>query len=190
MTKNILYFHGFKSSSGSNKAQAFKRLLKNDSRDTKIFIPDIEDNFKDAIKQINKIIEGIKGEIFFAGSSLGGYFAKFYAEKYNSKAVLINPAIYPLVGFEEYLGENINYVTKKKFNIGKSDIEYLRSLQNKKIKSPKNFMILVESGDEILNYLETVSFFKGSEIDIVFGGDHSYSSFEKKYNKIHSFLKL
>ena len=51
MTKNIFYFHGFKSSSDSNKAKIFKRFLKDNSKTTKIFVPDLKNKFEEAIKQ-------------------------------------------------------------------------------------------------------------------------------------------
>ena len=190
MTKNIFYFHGFKSSSDSNKAKIFKRFLKDSSKNTRVFIPDLKNRFEEAIEQIQNLLDGADGEIIFAGSSLGGYYATIFAEKYNAKAILINPAIHPLKDFEEYLGENVNYSTDDKFFINQSDIDFLRSLNSNKISSPCNFLVLLESGDEILNYLETISFYEGSYIDIAFGGDHSYSSFEKKLNHIHSFLNL
>jgi len=190
MTKNIFYFHGFKSSSDSNKAKIFKRFLKDNSKTTKIFVPDLKNKFEEAIKQIQTLVDGADGEIIFAGSSLGGYYATIFAEKYNSKAILINPAVYPLKDFEEHLGENINYSTEDKFLIKQNDIDFLRSLYSTKISSPDNFLVLLESDDEILNYLETVSFYEGSYIDISFGGDHSYSSLEKKLSLIQSFLDL
>jgi predicted esterase YcpF (UPF0227 family) len=51
-------------------------------------------------------------------------------------------------------------------------------------------MILLESGDEILNYSDTSSYFSGSHIDVLYGGDHSYSSFKEKFSKIQNFLKI
>ena len=81
MTKNIFYFHGFKSSSESNKAKIFKRFLKDSSKNTKIFIPDLKNRFEEAIEQIQNLLDGADGEIIFAGSSLGGYYASIFAEK-------------------------------------------------------------------------------------------------------------
>ena len=82
---------------------------------------------------------------------------------------------------------DVDYV---KFLIKQNDIDFLRSLYSTKISSPDNYLVLLESDDEILNYLETVSFYEGSYIDISFGGDHSYSSLEKKLSLIQSFLDL
>ncbi|MDB4661371.1 esterase [Gammaproteobacteria bacterium] len=190
MSKTILYFHGFKSSSNSGKAQEFKSFVENHTSQTKILIPDLDDDFKQASKQIKSLINEIDSNIFFMGSSLGGYYALYFAELYKTKSVLINPAIPPLNGFEEHLGKNENYATGNKFTISKNDISYIRSLHHKKILKPDNHLILLESEDEVLDYVEAVSYFKGSAIDIFYGGNHSYSSINEKCNKIKDFLSL
>ena len=55
MTNTILYFHGFKSSSDSGKAKEFKKFIENKTSQTKIIIPDLKDNFKEAHKQIEEL---------------------------------------------------------------------------------------------------------------------------------------
>ena len=190
MNNTILYFHGFKSSSDSTKAKDLHKFISRRTRNTILITPNIHDNFYDAHDQIINLIESNQPNVFFMGSSLGGYYASFFSQKYNKKAVLINPAIPPLKDFEMHLGKNKNYSNGNKFIITKNDIDYIRSLSYKKILKPKNLMILLESGDEILNYNDTSSYFSGSHIDILYGGDHSYSSFKEKFNKIQDFLKI
>ena len=190
MTNTILYFHGFKSSSDSGKAQEFKKFIENKTSQTKIIIPDLKDDFKEAHKQIESLIEKNSPNILYMGSSLGGYYALYFAQLYKTKSVLINPAIPPLKDFEIHLGKNENYATGNKFTISKDDISYVRSLHYKKILEPKNNLILLESGDEILNYVETSSYFRGSYIDIFYGGNHSYTSIKEKFTKIKDFFNL
>ena len=190
MNNTILYFHGFKSSSDSTKAKDLHKFISRRTKNTILITPNIHDNFHDAHNQIINLIESNQPNIFFMGSSLGGYYASFFSQKFNKKAVLINPAIPPLKDFEMHLGKNKNYSNGNKFIITKNDIDYIRSLSYKKILKPKNLMILLESGDEILNYSDTSSYFSGSHIDILYGGDHSYSSFKEKFNKIQDFLKI
>ena len=190
MNNTILYFHGFKSSSDSTKAKDLHKFISKRTKNTILITPNIHDNFHDAHDQIINLIESNQPNIFFMGSSLGGYYASFFSQKYNKKAVLINPAIPPLKDFEMHLGKNKNYSNGNKFIITKNDIDYIRSLSYKKILKPKNLMILLESGDEILNYNDTSSYFSGSHIDILYGGDHSYSSLKEKFNKIQDFLKI
>jgi predicted esterase YcpF (UPF0227 family) len=190
MSNTILYFHGFKSSSDSGKAQEFKKFIENKTSQTKIIIPDLKDDFKEAHRQIEGLIDKNSPNILYMGSSLGGYYALYFAQLYKSKSVLINPAIAPLSDFEIYLGKNENYATGDKFTISKDDISYVRSLHHKKILEPKNNLILLESGDEILNYVESSSYFKGSYIDIFYGGNHSYTSIKEKFTKIKNFFDL
>ena len=190
MSNTILYFHGFKSSSDSGKAQEFKKFIENNTSQTKIIVPDLEDDFKEAHKQIKTLIDKSNPNILYMGSSLGGYYALYFAQLYKSKSVLINPAIPPLNDFEIHLGKNENYATGNKFTISKDDISYVRSLHHKKILEPKNNLILLESGDEILNYVESTSYFRGSYIDIFYGGNHSYTSIKEKFTKIKDFFDL
>ena len=190
MFNTILYFHGFKSSSDSGKAQEFKKFIENNTSQTKIIVPDLEDDFKEAHKQIKTLIDKSNPNILYMGSSLGGYYALYFAQLYKSKSVLINPAIPPLYDFEIHLGKNENYATGNKFTISKDDISYIRSLHHKKILEPKNNLILLESGDEILNYVESTSYFRGSYIDIFYGGNHSYTSIKEKFTKIKDFFDL
>ena len=159
MIKTILYFHGFKSSSESSKAQEFKNFVSKYTKNTKIIIPDLDDNFEKAHLQIEKLISDNSPEIVFMGSSLGGYSALYYSQIHGVEAVLINPAIPPLSGFEIHLGENENYATGKKLMIKKDDLSFIRSLHHKKIHKPENILVLLESEDEVLNYIETTSYF-------------------------------
>ena len=190
MVKTILYFHGFASSSDSEKARIIKSHISKISKKIKIFTPDLSNNFKEANNQITKLIDENEKDFVFMGSSLGGYYANFFGNINNSKVILINPAIPPLKGFEEYLGENENYSTGEKFIITREDIKFLRSLRVKKFNNQKNTLVLLESGDEVLDYIETAKHFHGSSIDITFGGSHSYESVTNKLEKIVKFLEI
>ena len=190
MTKTILYFHGFKSSSESSKAQNIKHFIAKNTKKTKIIIPDLDDNFQNAHNQIEELIRLSGSNIVFMGSSLGGYYASYFSQKLKKKAVLINPAVHPLKDFEVHLGENENYSSGNKFNISSKEISFVRTLSYKKLLTPNDLLILLESGDEILKYNKSASYFSGAYIDIVFGGDHSYSSFKTKFHKIQKFLDI
>jgi len=87
------------------------------------------------------------------------------------------------------LGENENYSTGEKFILTKTDIKFIRSISHSKFNNHENTLVLVESGDETLNYSKSVAYFKGSNIDIVIGGDHSYSSLGEKLKKIANFIE-
>jgi len=190
MSKTILYFHGFASSSNSNKAKVLKKYISKNHKNTEIIIPDLDNNFKLAVSQINTLIDNAKHPIVFIGSSLGGYYASYFSTKLKTKSVLINPAIPPLKDFEMYLGENENYSTGEKFIITQEDIRYIRKMSYKKYANTENTYVLLESGDEVLNYKETAKYFSSSYLDIIYGGSHSYESLDEKLKNIVNFIEI
>ena len=190
MSKTILYFHGFASSSNSNKAKILKKYISKNYKNAEIIIPDIDNNFKLAVNQIHDLIDNAKHPIVFIGSSLGGYYASYFSSKFKTKSVLINPAIPPLKDFEMYLGENENYSTGEKFVITPEDIRYIRKMSYKKYANAKNTYVLLESGDEVLNYKDAAKYFSGSYLDIIYGGSHSYESLDEKLKNIVNFIEI
>mgnify|MGYP003323023264 FL=1 len=54
----------------------------------------------------------------------------------------------------------------------------------------KNFMTLVQSGDEVLDYKLAIKYFSGSKLDVTFGGNHSFEDFESHILKIQNFLNM
>ena len=190
MSKTILYFHGFASSSNSNKAKVLKKYISKNYKNTEIIIPDLDNNFTLAVSQIHTLIDNAKYPIVFIGSSLGGYYASYFSTKLKTKSVLINPAIPPLKDFEMYLGENENYSTGEKFIITPEDIKYIRKMSYKKYANAENTYVLLESGDEVLNYKETAKYYSSSYLDIIYGGSHSYESLDEKLKNIVNFLEI
>jgi len=189
MTK-ILYLHGFASSADSSKAKVIESFVKKNTSSTKILIPNLNNNIKNAYQQIEEIIK-TESPTSIIGSSLGGFFGTYFAEKYNLLCVNINPAI-PPIDMSEYLGENQNYSTGEKFFIDQDQLDWLEVMNQKiiNLKEHKNFMTLVQSGDEVLDYKATIKYFSGSQIEVKFGGDHSFKDFELQIPKIQIFLNM
>ena len=90
MIQTILYFHGFASSSESSKAQIIKKYISSNYKDIKIYTPDLSNDFKEAVQQIENLVMQNKN-IAFMGCSLGGYYALYFSQLHRSKAILINP---------------------------------------------------------------------------------------------------
>ena len=102
MIKTILYFHGFASSSESDKAKIFRKYISSLNKEIKVIIPDLSNNFKDAVDEINQFIKLNKKPIAFLGSSLGGYYAAYFSKKLNAillvSSLLSNAINFPSSG--------------------------------------------------------------------------------------------
>ncbi|MDC1360869.1 esterase [Gammaproteobacteria bacterium] len=187
----IIYLHGFASSANSTKALQLKKYILENYSKTEIIIPDIENNIVDAVQQIDKLIEEFSPSALI-GSSLGGFYATYFSEQYNLKCVGINPAVIPPAEMSKYLGENKNYSTGEKFLINQEQLDLLDRMgrEIKVIKCPRNFMILLQSHDEKLDYRVATNFYRGAVLDVTFGGNHSFENLETHFSKIKIFLNM
>ena len=190
MNKNIFYFHGFASSADSTKAKVFDEFIKEKFPTIYLHVPNIDNSIEKSFTQLENLVEENKGDRLFIGSSLGGFYASYFAEKFDSKAVLINPASNPYLGMEMYLGENTNYSSNEKFYLTKKDLRVLRLNNVSKIKFPSNYLVLIETGDDVIPFKYTLDFYSGCNFRIVNGGSHSFDSFKEKLEIISKFMEL
>jgi len=195
--QNILYIHGFNSSPLSMKAEQTREFLAKNYPHIGFYCPQLAVTPNVAIKQLEKLIDNdIKDgdQWFLMGSSLGGYFSSYLSEKYNIPAVLINPAIKPYELLEDYIGEQINPYTQEVYQV---DIEHIHELKNIEQKAPKkddirknNYLVMVQTGDEVLDYQQAIEKYQHCQIRIEKGGDHSFIGFEQVLPKVADFFQL
>ena len=130
-----------------------------------------------------------KGPVCFVGSSLGGFYATYLAEKHDAKAALINPAIDPHVGLRAYLGPQKNLHTGDPYELTQAHLDEWAALYVPAI-TPRRYLLLVETGDEVLDFREAARRYAGAEQCIVQGGDHSLQSFPRHLARIVEFAGL
>lgn len=126
----------------------------------------------------------------FVGSSLGGYYATYLAEKYSGSAVLINPSVKPFVTLAAYLGENKFYYSDKVWDFNESHIEQLKEMNVETITRAERYMVLLQTGDETLDYREAELKYKNSHCIIEQGGDHGFFGLERHIPQIMAFCQI
>ena len=188
----ILYLHGFNSSPQSYKARLLLEHMQDAGLGDYIEIPEIPPQPADAIALLQQRAETMQqyGEISFAGSSLGGFYATWLAEKYASPAVLINPAVRPHELLVKYLGTNRNYYTAESWTLDESHIEQFRKLYIEEVTDPQRYLLLLQTGDETLDYTEAVEKYAGCHSIIEQGGSHEFDGFERYLDKVLSFCHV
>jgi len=187
---NVLFVHGFNSSPQSKKAQLTKAYIEQHYPQVKFHCPQLATTPKAAIKQLEAYFEASPNETWgLIGSSLGGYFSTYLSETYNVKAVLVNPAIKPYELLAGYVGEQVNPYTQEVYQVEQSYLEDLLALAQQKI-AKNNYMVMVQTGDEVLNYQQAVDKFHDSLLIVQQGGDHSFVNYDKMLPQIIEFLQL
>ena len=122
------------------------------------------------------------------GSSLGGFYATYLAEKHDLKAVLINPAIDPHVGLRAYLGPQKNLHTGEPYELTEAHLREWEKLYVPRI-TPNRYLLIVETGDEVLDYRRAVERYAGARQIVIQGGDHSLQSFPQHLERILEFSR-
>jgi uncharacterized protein len=184
----LIYLHGFNSSPSSLKANLLRDYMAARDAANQFICPTLPHWPKEAITQVEKIIREHEGEnLTLIGSSLGGFYAIYLAEKYNLKAVLINPAVKPSVSLESYVGPQKNIYTNETYTFTHEHIRQLRDLNVREITHPERYLLLTQTGDEVLDYRDAVNKLEGAAQVVIDGGDHGFQNFSSYLDTILSF---
>ena len=143
------------------------------------------------------LAEGIVQEIgaggtalTLVGSSLGGFYATWLAEKYAAKAVLINPVVVAAIQLERYLGPQTWLYSGEPFEFTRQHIAELRALAVPHLADPARYWLLAEEGDETLDYRQAVARYAGARQTVLSGGDHSFTRWEDYLDEVLAFAGL
>lgn len=183
----IVYLHGFNSSPASHKAQVMKAYLEGRGLGARYACPALPDTPAEALVAIERALAGRDSKnLTYIGSSLGGYYATWLVENRGGRAVLINPAVTPHVGLAAYLGPQKNLHTGAPYELTRAHLEGWRKLLVERV-DPEKYLLLLETGDEVLDWREAARKYEGARMVIRQGGDHSLQCFEEMIPRILAF---
>jgi hypothetical protein len=182
----ILYLHGFTSGPQSFKAQALAAKMAERSRGDEFLCPQLPASPAEAIALAEgllaaKVSRGVTGgnprgsTAAVVGSSLGGFYATHLAEKHGLKAVLVNPVVPGQIVPTSFVGTHRWIHTGEPFEFTQQHVDELRALDVPRITRPERYWLLVETGDETLDYRHSVARYAGARQTVLPGGDHSFT---------------
>jgi len=188
---SLLYLHGFRSSPQSWKARLLGEGLAARGLADRFHCPALSHDPAVAIAQAEAILaERLPhGRCTLLGSSLGGYYATWLAERHGLPAVLINPAVVAPMSLAAYVGPQTNLYTGEVFEFTAGHVAALRALEAPTI-TPAHYWLLVEEGDELLDYRAAVHRYAGCRQTVLPGGDHSFTRFPDFVPQIIEFCGL
>jgi len=128
-------------------------------------------------------------DLTLVGSSLGGYYATFLAEKYGARAVAINPAIRPFDDLRPFAGPQRNLYTGDEYDVTPAHFAELEELEVARITRPERYFLLVRTGDELLDWRKAVEFYAGAFQYVAGGGDHGWSDFGDEVSSVLRFAR-
>lgn len=183
-TPTIVYLHGFRSSPASAKARQLVDAVAALPAHVRplLHVPMLAGgpahDVAATLAWIEANVPRPQGQLTLAGSSLGGYYATHLAERTGARAVLINPAIRPYDDLRPYIGPQVNLYTGETFVVTEAHFDELRALAVDRVTRPERYWLMVQTGDEQLDYREAVAFYAGAFQLVEGGGDHGFQRFE------------
>ncbi len=194
--------HGFNSSPLSGKARVFAGFCA--SEGVACAVPQLAHRPAEAIATTERLIRagGVRTVI---GSSMGGYYATYLCEKVFAggdgsegggdgdgngglRAVLINPAVKLAEKLAGEVGKTQkNYHNGEEYLFTETHLAEFAALETPAPTCPQRYLLLAQTGDEVLDYREAAAFYRGAEQVIEEGGDHSFVGFESQLRRILDF---
>lgn len=187
----ILYLHGFRSSPRSYKARVVHKRMADAGRAHELICPQLPASPQAAMELVLTLAERYanKGpdQIAIIGSSLGGFYATWLAERFGCRAALVNPAVDPLKDLGKHVGTTTAWHSDEPFEFKRDYIDELAALKVDKITRPERYFLLAATGDEVLDYRDMVTHYAGARQHVIQGSDHAISEFEQYVDEVLAF---
>jgi hypothetical protein len=148
----IAYLHGFNSGPASIKGQQLGKAIAAlpEAARPEYFLPQLSHRPAEAMRTACRWAEaGDRDHLTFVGSSLGGFYATHLAETYGAKA----------------------------YELTAGHFAELSAFKVARIARPQRYLLLAQTGDEVLDYRVAVAFFAGAWQLVQGGGDHAFHDF-------------
>jgi predicted esterase YcpF (UPF0227 family) len=187
----ILYLHGFRSSPQSMKGRVISERMAELGLSDQLVCPQLPASPKLAMELALSLIEGVPAhELSIIGSSLGGYYATWLAERIGCRAVLLNPAIVPLQDLDKHVGVTTQFHSDEPFEFKRDYIDELRALAVDPITRPERYFLIAATGDEVLDYRDMVKHYAGARQHVIDGSDHGISEFPEYVDAVLAFCGI
>ena len=184
----ILYLHGFRSSPNSFKAQVVARKMAELGRLHELVCPQLPASPREAMALAVALVgDTAPAELAIVGSSLGGYYATWLAERFGCRAVVLNPAVNPLADLERHVGVTTAWHSEQPFEFKHAYIDQLRALKVEHITLPERYFLMAASGDEVLDYRDMLAHYAGARQLVIDGSDHALAEFADHVDDVLAF---
>lgn len=188
--KKLIYIHGFNSSEQSEKAELIKAHCQKIGCSDAFIAPCLPWEPKQAIQLLESLIEAnLTTGVTLCGSSLGGFYATYLAQKYKIKAILVNPAVAAYTLLENHLGEQFNPYTKEKYLLTHEHMQQLLALEVHTFEDSL-FWLMLQEGDETLDYKKALQKYPTVNTLLEPAGSHRFEGFERFIDDILVFADV
>ncbi len=195
LVSHLLYLHGFRSSPHSTKARQFADWVREYRPDVSWWCPQLPPSPREALALLEHgCAAWPKDRTTVIGSSLGGFYATVLAERWGSRAVLLNPAVNPARDLATQIGESRSWHDDAPFFFRPEFIDELQAMAPAAITLPQRYLAVIAEGDEVLDWREMRARYVGCAMRVLprdaVGSDHALSRFDDQMPEVLAFAGL
>jgi predicted esterase YcpF (UPF0227 family) len=203
---HLLYLHGFRSSPQSAKAQVTHRWVAQHAPHLTWCCPALPVSPRAACDRIaQETADWPTDTMAVIGSSLGGFYATWLAQRRGCRAVVINPSVQPARSLAGYIGTHplwhdpsqqfffaphfVNELEQLQRDLGYSaSTDPAQPVQPGALNHPERFLAVLGTDDEVLSFADMQARYADCAQRIVPGGDHALGQFEELIPEVMAFL--
>ena len=178
----ILFVHGFASCGIGEKS---KTLLRHYGHD-RVLTPDLSFRPAEAAGQLEDLLDSYPVDLI-VGSSLGGHYATWVNRNRPRPTVLINPAVRPSRLLSAYCGTHQRWCDDQPFELTDADIRTLSTQFRPELTPAERYLVLLQSGDEVLDYRLARDYYQAHRVIVGSGGNHRFENLADYLPVIDSF---
>lgn len=184
----ILYLHGFRSSPNSRKAQQLLALMRARGLAGDYMCPQLPASPRAAaeVALAAAQLEPIE-KLALIGSSLGGYYATWLAERVGCRAVLLNPAIRPYDDLKAHLGRQPVFYSDASIEMKPEYLDELLALDVPRVTHPQRYFLIAATGDRLIDWRTMVERYPACRQRVIAGSDHELSDFAQYASEVLAF---
>jgi predicted esterase YcpF (UPF0227 family) len=123
------------------------------------------------------------------GSSLGGYYATWLAERLGCRAVLLNPAIHPARDLRAHVGRQPVFFSDDEIDFRPEFLAELAAL-DVPVTKPERYFLLAATGDTVIDCREMVNKYAGARQHVIEGSNHELTDFADHIDEVLGFCAM
>lgn len=184
-TPYLLYLHGFRSSPRSFKARMVQDKLETAGLGERFICPQLPASPKAAMALALELVERhAPDNLVIVGSSLGGFYATWLAERLGVRAAVLNPSVDPTRNLSKHVGVTTSWHSDEPFEFRQEYVDELIALRTAHITRPERYFLLAATGDEVLDYRDMVAHYAGARQHVIEGSDHAIPEFAQYVDEV------
>jgi predicted esterase YcpF (UPF0227 family) len=186
----LVYLHGFNSSPQTVKGRKLIAAAAALAEPPRVHVPALHHRPAKAMRDVRAWVEANVRDLAaltFVGSSLGGFYATWLAERYGTRAIVINPSVRPASSLAAYLGPQRNLHTGEAWELTPEHFAELESLSVPSLTRMDRYFLLMRSGDELIDWREAVAHYAGAWQYVAGGGNHGWEDIDDEIPSVLRF---